>query len=239
MRRPIRSWLHVVLLALLAACPPSASAQGSGPGSAPPSTPLSDEEQASLEATRDFVRAAATRYRMLGPLEVSVASWVGTGGLPQYANAPAVYTRGALYLNRRLLPGLEPGPRDREGARVRDAPDAEQGHHGGRARPGARRPEPREQRAGDRHPGRGRGADGGDGPRGDVRVADRDPPDGPHRATTVTARAASRRATRSRTSSAVTPRSGSASPAASARHRSRTARARGAGGARSRSRSAG
>ena len=103
MRRPIRSWLHVLLLALLATCPPSASAQGPGSGSAPPSAPLSDEEQASLEATRDFVRAAAARYRMLGPLEVSVAPWVGTGGLPQYANAPAVYTRGALYLNRRLL----------------------------------------------------------------------------------------------------------------------------------------
>jgi hypothetical protein len=103
MRRPIRSSLHIVLLALLATCPPRASAQGSGPGSGPPSTALTDEERASLEAIRDFVRAAAARYRMLGPLEVSVASWVGTGGLPQYANAPAVYTRGALYLNRRLL----------------------------------------------------------------------------------------------------------------------------------------
>ena len=78
---------------------------GAGPRlrSSPPSATLSDEEQASLEETRDFVRAAVARYRMLGPLEVSVASWVGPGGLPQYADAPAVYTRGALYLNRRLL----------------------------------------------------------------------------------------------------------------------------------------
>jgi hypothetical protein len=103
MRRPARSWLHIALLALLAASPPSVAAQGSGAGSAPSDATLSDEEQASLEAIRDFVRAAAARYRMLGSLEVSVASWVGPGGLPQYADAPAVYTRGALYLNRRLL----------------------------------------------------------------------------------------------------------------------------------------
>ena len=103
MRRPGRSWLHAVLFALLAASPPSATAQGPGPGSASPSTPLSDEEQASLEEIRDFVHAAANRYRMLAPLEVSVASWVGPGGLPQYAAAPAVYSGGALYLSRRLL----------------------------------------------------------------------------------------------------------------------------------------
>jgi hypothetical protein len=103
MRRPARSWLHVVLLAFLAASPPSVLAQGSGPGSAPPSAPLSDEEEASLQAIRDFVHAAAARYRMVAPLEVSVASWVGTGSLPQYAAAPAVYAGGTLYLNRRLL----------------------------------------------------------------------------------------------------------------------------------------
>jgi hypothetical protein len=64
---------------------------------------LAPDEEASLQQIRDFVRATAQRYRMLAPLEVSVASWVGTGSLPQYASSPAVYTRGGLYLNRRLL----------------------------------------------------------------------------------------------------------------------------------------
>ena len=99
MRRPARSWLAVVALALLAASFLDASAQGSGAESAP----LTDEEEASLEEIRDFVHATAARYRMLAPLQVSVASWVGTGALPQYAGAPAVYTGGSLYVSRRLL----------------------------------------------------------------------------------------------------------------------------------------
>jgi hypothetical protein len=40
---------------------------------------------------------------MLAPLEISVAPWVGSSALPKYAASPAVYTGGALYLNRRLL----------------------------------------------------------------------------------------------------------------------------------------
>jgi hypothetical protein len=40
---------------------------------------------------------------MVAPLEVSVASWVGTGSVPQYAKASAVYTGGTLYVNRRVL----------------------------------------------------------------------------------------------------------------------------------------
>ena len=49
------------------------------------------------------MRATAQRYRMVAPLEVSVASWVGNPSMPQYAASPAVYTRGSLFLNRRLL----------------------------------------------------------------------------------------------------------------------------------------
>jgi hypothetical protein len=99
MRRSARSWLAVVALALLAAGRLDAAAQGSGAGS----PPLTDDEEASLEAIRDFVHATADRYRMLAPLQVSVAPWVGTEALPQYAGAPAVYTGGSLYLSRRLL----------------------------------------------------------------------------------------------------------------------------------------
>jgi hypothetical protein len=65
--------------------------------------PLAADEEASLQEIRDFVRAAAKRYRMVAPLEVSVVSWVGSSSLPQYASSPAVYARGGLYLNRRLL----------------------------------------------------------------------------------------------------------------------------------------
>jgi hypothetical protein len=75
--------------------PPAASAQGTGP--------LAPDEEASLQQIRDFARAAAQRYRMVAPLEVSVASWVGNPSLPQYASSPAVYTGGGLHLNRRVL----------------------------------------------------------------------------------------------------------------------------------------
>jgi hypothetical protein len=103
MRRASRSWLRRVVLAVLAAIPLDGLAQGTAAPNAPLSGPLSAEEEASLQEIRDFARATAQRYRMVAPLEVSVASWVGTPALPQYASAPAVYTRGALYLNRRLL----------------------------------------------------------------------------------------------------------------------------------------
>jgi hypothetical protein len=65
--------------------------------------PLTPEEEASLQEIREFVTATAQHYRMVAPLEVSVAAWVGSGALPQYGAAPAVYTGGTLYLNRRLL----------------------------------------------------------------------------------------------------------------------------------------
>src|SRR5262245_42051628 len=95
MPRLPRSWLRAIILACLTVIPLDAPAQDPGP--------LAPDEEASLQQIRDFVQAAAQRYRMVAPLEVSVASWVGTGALPQYASAPAVYTRGGLYLNRRLL----------------------------------------------------------------------------------------------------------------------------------------
>jgi hypothetical protein len=92
---PARSCLRVLALACLAAMPSAATAQGTGP--------LAPDEEASLQQIGDFVRAAAQRYRMVVPLEVSVASWVGSSSVQQYASSPAVYTRGGLYLNRRLL----------------------------------------------------------------------------------------------------------------------------------------
>ena len=95
MRPPVRSCLRALVLALLVARPPAASAQATGP--------LAPDEEASLQQIRDFVLATAQRYRMVAPLEVSVASWVGNPSVPQYASTPAVYTRGALHLNRRLL----------------------------------------------------------------------------------------------------------------------------------------
>ncbi len=95
MRPSARSCLRVLALACLAAMPCAAFAQGTGP--------LAPDEEASLQQIRDFVRAAAQRYRMVAPLEVSVASWVGSSSVQQYASSPAVYTRGGLYLNRRLL----------------------------------------------------------------------------------------------------------------------------------------
>jgi hypothetical protein len=95
MRHPARSWLGAVALVGLVLISADASAQGS--------TPLSAEEEASLQEIRQFALATAERYRMVAPLEVSVASWVGSGSLPEYAGAPAVYTRGTLYVSRRLL----------------------------------------------------------------------------------------------------------------------------------------
>ncbi len=65
--------------------------------------PLSPAETASLREVRDVVASAARAYGMVAPLEVSVAPWVGSPALPQFAATPAVYTGGALYLNRRLL----------------------------------------------------------------------------------------------------------------------------------------
>src|SRR5262245_8293461 len=64
--------------------------------------PLSATEEASLDAVREFARLTAERYRMVAPLEISVASWVGNPSLPQYASSPAVYTGGQLYVSRRL-----------------------------------------------------------------------------------------------------------------------------------------
>lgn len=90
-----RSWLRASVLAALTLLPLTALAQGTGP--------LTEEEEASLLEIREFVAATAERYRMLAALEVSVAPWVGSSALPRYAASPAVYSGGALYLNRRLL----------------------------------------------------------------------------------------------------------------------------------------
>ena len=95
MRLTVRSWLSRVVPALLILIPLPVTAQGPGP--------LSVEEEASLREIQDFVRATAQRYRMVAPLQVSVASWVGNPALSQYAGSPAVYARGTLFLNRRLL----------------------------------------------------------------------------------------------------------------------------------------
>src|SRR5688572_19911082 len=92
---PVPSWLAVLAFAVVAATAPGLHGQYGDP--------LTLEEEASLREIRDFAEKAAAHYRMLAPLEVSVAPWVGTGSLPQYATAPAVYTRGALYLSRRVL----------------------------------------------------------------------------------------------------------------------------------------
>jgi len=95
MRPSARRCLWVIVLACLAAMPPVISAQGTDP--------LSPDEEASLQQIRDFVEATAQHYRMLAPLEVSVASWVGSPSLPQYASSPAVKNGNQLFLNRRLL----------------------------------------------------------------------------------------------------------------------------------------
>jgi hypothetical protein len=95
MRRPVRACLCALALALLVVRPPAASAQAAGP--------LAPDEEASLQQVREFALATAQRYRMVAPLEVSVASWVGNPAVSQFASTPAVYTPGGLYLNRRLL----------------------------------------------------------------------------------------------------------------------------------------
>jgi len=95
MRLTVGSWLSWIVPAILIVVPLVASAQAPAP--------LSPEEEISLREIRNFARATAQRYRMVAPLEVSVASWVGNPSLPQYATSPAVYTRGSLFLNRRLL----------------------------------------------------------------------------------------------------------------------------------------
>ena len=95
MRLTVRSWLSWIVPALLILIPLAVPAQAPAP--------LSVEEEASLREIRDFVRATAQRYRMVAPLQVSVASWVGNPSLSQYAGSPAVYARGSLFLNRRLL----------------------------------------------------------------------------------------------------------------------------------------
>jgi hypothetical protein len=95
MRPSIRHGLRIIVLACLGVLPPVVSAQGVDA--------LAPDEEASLQQIRDFVGATAERYRMVAPLEVSVASWVGTPSLPQYASSPAVKSGNQLYLNRRLL----------------------------------------------------------------------------------------------------------------------------------------
>jgi hypothetical protein len=99
MRHPVGAWLRATFAIALLLAPLELGAQGSRPSSAA----LSLDEEASLEEIRDFARATAARYGMVAPLEVAVASWVGSESLPQFATAPAVYTRGTLYLSRRLL----------------------------------------------------------------------------------------------------------------------------------------
>ena len=94
-----RTWLRLLALASLGAAPALGLAQAPAPAGAP----LSVEEAVSLQEIRDFVQAAAARYRMVAPLEVSVAPWVGSPSLPKYAETPAVYTGGTLYASRRLL----------------------------------------------------------------------------------------------------------------------------------------
>jgi hypothetical protein len=95
LRPAARSWLRSFIVAVLTVTPLAALGQIT--------LPLTADEEASLQEIRDFARATAQRYRMVAPLEVSVASWVGNPSLPQYATSPAVYTRGSLFLNRQLL----------------------------------------------------------------------------------------------------------------------------------------
>jgi hypothetical protein len=90
-----RSWLRSLALAALTLAPLAARAQDA--------SPLTADEEASLQQVRDLVRATAQHYRMVAPLEVSVASWVGNPSLPEYASSPAVKSGNHLFLNRRLL----------------------------------------------------------------------------------------------------------------------------------------
>jgi hypothetical protein len=95
MRQSARSWLRSIVFACLTVMPLPVPGQDMNP--------LAPDEEESLQQTRDFVLATAQHYRMVAPLEVSVVSWVGSSSVPQFASSPAVYTRGGLYLNRRLL----------------------------------------------------------------------------------------------------------------------------------------
>jgi hypothetical protein len=95
MRPLVRSCLGVIAVACLTAISGAAAAQGTDA--------LAPDEEGSLQQIRDFARATAERYRMVSPLEVSVASWVGNPSLPQYAASPAVKAGNRLFLNRRLL----------------------------------------------------------------------------------------------------------------------------------------
>src|SRR5262245_51165975 len=95
MRVTLRSWLRWIVPAVLGLAHLAATAQDAGL--------LSAMEEASLQEIREFARLTAERYRMVAPLENSVASWVGNPSLPQYASSPAVYTGGRLFLSRRLL----------------------------------------------------------------------------------------------------------------------------------------
>ena len=90
-----RRAVRVVVLACLAAMSSVTSAQSTDA--------LAPDEEMSLQQIRDFVGATAQRYRMISPLVVSVASWVGNPSLPQFASSPAVKSGNQLYLNRRLL----------------------------------------------------------------------------------------------------------------------------------------
>ena len=90
MRHPARSGLRSIVLLFLIVVPLPALAQGA----TSTNDPLSTEEEASLDEIREVVEAAARRYRMVAPLEVSVASWVGSGSLPQYANTSEVEAGG-------------------------------------------------------------------------------------------------------------------------------------------------
>jgi len=98
MRPSARGCFRVIVLACLAAM-----AAAAWTAWAQQADSLAPDEEASLQQIHDFVAATVQRYRMVAPLEVSVASWVGNPSLPQYASSPAVYTRGSLFLNRRLL----------------------------------------------------------------------------------------------------------------------------------------
>jgi hypothetical protein len=90
-----RRAVRVVVLACLTAMSSVTSAQSTDV--------LAPDEEMSLQQIRDFVGATAQRYRMISPLVVSVASWVGNPSLPQFASSPAVKSGNQLYLNRRLL----------------------------------------------------------------------------------------------------------------------------------------
>ncbi|HEY7139061.1 MAG TPA: hypothetical protein VIE44_03105 [Methylomirabilota bacterium] len=95
MRLTLRPWLRWIVPAVLGPVPFAASAQDPGL--------LSAVEEASLREVRDFASLTAERYRMVAPLQVSVVPWVGSSSVSQYASSPAVYSRGSLYLSRRLL----------------------------------------------------------------------------------------------------------------------------------------